>query len=173
MKKALLAFILLIMVVVVSYIKAVRQEGKVERSFQLGKKSSQHEVIAVRSQADSLKTRLGQQELVHGESLWVRDKLMRKNLDSLSSVIKDQSAIIIDLKEKANKSTAAQKTSITETRHRELLAFYKKKYKSLPRDLTDYELKVAVSEIRQETADKYSISISELNRLREKNNLNF
>ena len=173
MKKALLAFVLLILVVAVSYIKAVRQEERVDSFFQLVKKTTQLEVLAIQSKADSLRTRLGQQEVGHSESVLVRNKLMQKNLDSLSGVIKDKSATITDLKKKTAKSTSAQKSNDTQHRHRELLAFYKKRYQSLSRDLTDYELKVAVSEIRQETASKYLISLTELNRLREKYNFNF
>ncbi len=175
MGKLLLSAVLLIMVVAVSYIQAVRRQTKVDNSFQLGKKSSQIEVLALQSAADSLRTRIGQQEVVHSESLLQRDKLFQQNVDSLAQIIGAQQQDIVEMKMKKapTKPSVTQNTADADKRHRELLAFYKKRFDSLPLDLTEYERKVAVSEIRQETATKYTITLVEFNRIRDRHKLNY
>lgn len=169
-KRIFIALVLLLTIIAVSYIKAVRQQEKVDRSFQLGQKASEREVLVAKSEVDSLITKLGKQEVAHAESLLSRDKFLQKNMDSLTQVIEAEEQKIENLQKK---STSAQQSNSSENRHRELLAYYKKRYESLPGDLSEYERKVAVSEIRQETAKKYSISVAELNRLRERYKLNF
>jgi len=161
--------VLLIMVVAVSYIQAVLRQTKADNSFQLGRRSNQTEILALQSATDSLKTRLGRQEVIHAESLLQRDKLLQKNVDSLSGIIGAQEQTLIKIKKNAAtvKPAAAQNPVDTEKRHRELLAYYTKKYESLPADLTEYERKIAISEIRLETAAKYSLSLAEFNRIRE------
>ena len=175
MKKAILAIVLLLMIVAVSYIQAVRRDAKVDNSFILGKRASEKEVLELKSAADSLKTKLGEQEVIHAESLLVRDKMLRRNQDSLANIIILQEKSISELKKKASSpvSQASKGAANSEKLHRELLAFYKKRFESLPNDLSEYERKVAVSEIRQETADKFSISLAEFNRIRETNKLNY
>ena len=130
MKKAFLTVFLLVLVVSVSYIKAVRQQEKVDKSFQLNVKSTPQNNLEVDKEADSLK---------------------------ISPL----------------KRTSAQENDYSTKRQHELLAYYKKLYESLPQNLTDEEFKAAVSKIRQETAKKYSISVSELNRLREEHKVSF
>lgn len=176
MGKLLLSFVLLLLIVGVSYFQAERKQHKVDNSFILGKKANQKEVLALKSAADSLTTKIGQQEVIHAESLFRIDKSLRRNTDSLAEIISLQEQSITELRKKKAtlvKPAVAQKTADTEKKHKELLAFYKKRYESLPTDLSEYELKVAVFEIRQETSQKYSISLTELNRIREEFKLNF
>jgi hypothetical protein len=162
------------MVVAVSYIQAVRRQAKVDYSFQLGKKSSQKEVIALESRADSLRTRLGEREVEFADSMMARDQSSRYKADSLTAVISEKDKSISVLKKKTTiKNSVSQKPADSEKRHRELLAYYKKRYEALPTDLTEYELKVAISEIRKETAEKYALTISEFNRIRETNQLSY
>jgi len=166
MRKLLLALILLILIVAVSYIQAVMQQKKADNSFWLGRKSNQQEMLALQNEAESLKTRMGEQEILHAETLLQRDKMIHSNVDSLSKIIESQKNSITELKKKTEAAESDQ-------RHRELLTYYKKRFESLPTDLTEYERKIAISELRQETADKYAISLVEFNRLREKFKLNF
>ncbi len=175
MGKLLLAFVLLLMIVAVSYFQSERRQTKVDNSFVLGKKASQKEILALQSAADSLTTRIGEQEVIHAESLLQRDKEMSQHLDSLAAIISTQQQSLAEIKKKGTtgKATVAQKTTDSKKRHQELLAYYKKRFESLPGDLTEYERKVAVSEIRQETAQKFSITLTEFNRIREAYKLNF
>lgn len=169
MGKLTLSVVLLIMIVAVSYIQAVRRQSKTDNSFQLGVKSSQKEVLEHKSAADSIKTIMGELEIKHGESHLVRDKSYQRDIDSLSNIITLQEKSLIELKKKNKSAKAVVSQSQTNSGklHRELLAYYKKRYESLPSDLTEYERKVAISEIRQERAGKYSLTTSEFNRIRE------
>lgn len=51
--------------------------------------------------------------------------------------------------------------------HWELLDFYKKRYESLPPNLGRVQRRMAISQIRQETAKRYSLTLTEFNRIRE------
>lgn len=153
MKTALLSIFLLIMVVAVSYIKAVRQEEKVDRSFQLAQRTGQQEVhLSDKNQSDS----------IYKKEIRIIDAPTNKtpNLDDDN---------ITSLKSKPLTQYSVKK----EVYNREILDFYNKQYRSLLNELTADELKTAVLKLRQETAQKYSISVSELNRLREKYKINF
>lgn len=98
-----------------------------------------------------------------------------QNVDSLINISSFQRQSVTDLKKKgpAVKTAVSRNTIDIDKRHRELLAYYKKRYDTLPSNLTEYERKVAISEIRQETASKYLITIAEFNRIRELHKLNF
>lgn len=169
MGKLSLSVVLLLLIVAVSYIQAVRKQAKTDNSFQLGVKSSQKEVLELKSATDSIKTLMGELEVKHGESLLVRDKSYQKNVDSLANIITLREKSLTELKKKSqsSKPAATQSQTNSEKLHRGLLAYYKKRYESLPTDLTKFERKVAISEIRQETAGKYSLTTSEFNRIRE------
>ena len=69
-------------------------------------------------------------------------------------------------------ATKSSKPS-TESKHREILNYYKKAVGDLPGDLSAYERRVALSEIRNDTARKFAITISQLNSLRKENNLDY
>ena len=43
----------------------------------------------------------------------------------------------------------------------------------LPSDLSDYEYRVSVDEIRAETAEKFSITVESLNKIRADNDVDF
>jgi len=173
--KLLLSFVLLLMIVAVSYFQAARRQSKIDNSFILGKKTSQKEILALQSATDSLTTKIGRQEVIHAESLFQREKQVQRNTDSLAEIISSQQQSITELKKKRTpvKSTVVQKSAESEKKHKELLSYYKKRYESLPTDLSEYELKVAVFEIRQETSQKFSITLTEFNRIREAYKSNF
>ena len=54
-----------------------------------------------------------------------------------------------------------------------IAALGEKRYRNLPKDLTAYERRVALSEIREESADKFRITVAELNRIRKANKLTY
>ena len=163
------------MIVAVSYFQAVRRQHKVDNSFILGKKTSQKETLALKSAADSLTARIGQQEVVYAESLFQREKQMQRNTDSLAENISSQQQSITEFKKKGTrvKPAAPSKSAESDNKHKELLAFYKKRYESLRADLSEHELKVAVFEIREETSQKYFLTLTEFNRIREAYKINF
>lgn len=127
MGKMLLSAILLVLVVGVSYIEAVRRQGKVDNSFQIGVKSGQNADIAVAR--DITITEIGKKPV------------------PVVSVL----------------STA----DISAAVHREILAYYKKRCELLPENLIKHKRHRAILQIRRETAVKYSITVSELNHIRD------
>lgn len=175
MGKLLLSSVLLIMIVTVSYLQAVRRQAKVDNSFQLGVKSNQKDDLEQRSFTDSLETGMGEQEVVQDGNPLQHDKLFNKDSDSLTNIINMQNPPISELmkKEEDIEVTDTVGKAGTERSHLELLAYYKERYDSLPKDLSENKRNKAISEIRQETANKFSITIVELNRIRHLYKLNY
>jgi len=57
--------------------------------------------------------------------------------------------------------------------HEEIVSHYKLAMSRLPADLSDYEYRVAVKEVRTETAARFSITVERLNQIRKEHNVNF
>ncbi len=177
MRKFFIAIDLLVLVVAVSYLKAVRDQDKVEESYEKGQKASEFKALALESDVDSLHQYIGKQNVMYAESLTNQQVSHRRQIDSIAEIVDSRDGKISELDQELKDTRGATKTVLGSkpklTKHQELLSYYKKRFQSLPTDLTNYERKVAITEIRQETARKYSMSISELNRIREKNNLDY
>ena len=177
MKKFFLAILLLVLIVAVSYFKAVRDRDKTADSFESGRISSEMKALTLAGDIDSLKQYIGQQNVTLAESLTIQQKSYLIELDSMADVVDSKDLRITELNKKlkqaSQKKSSALSSKPKSDKHQELLAYYKKQFESLPGDLTSYERKVALTEIRLETARKYSMSITDLNKIREKNNIDY
>jgi len=172
MKKFFLAIVLLVLIIAVSYLKAVRDRDKTDDSFESGRKSSEMKALALAGDIDSLQQYIGQQNVTLAESLTIQQKAYLKELDSMANIVDSKDFKINELnqqlKQASKKKSTARSSKPEYDKHQELLAFYKKRFESLPGDLTNYERRVALTEIRQETVRKYSMSVTDLNKIREK-----
>lgn len=178
-KKFLLAILLLAILVSVAWVKVLRQQDRLESSYDEGLREAGRELSLAEQEADSLRMALAEREVAFGEQLTEKESNYRAGLDSLSGVIDTLEEKVGDLKlaltsaEKQARKAAQAKKSSQPTLEQQVVAYYKKRYSNLPKDLSTYEQKVAVREIRQETAEKFKISLSELNRIRSQNNISY
>ena len=177
MKKFFLAIVLLVLIAAVSYSKAVRDRDKTVDSFESGRKSSEMKALTLAGDIDSLQQYIGQQNVILAESLTIQQKAYLKELDSMANIVDSKDFKINELNQKLQQTSKERSRALSSKpksdKHKELLAYYKKRFESLPGDLTNYERKVALTEIRQETVRKHSMSISDLNKIREKNNIDY
>ena len=177
MKKFFIAIVLLVLIAAVSYLKAVRDRDKADDSFESGRKSSEMKALALAGDIDSLQQYIGQQNVTLAESLTIQQKAYLKELDSMAYIVDSKDFKINELNQKLKQTSKEKSKALSSkpksNKHQELLAYYKKQFESLPGDLTNYERRVALTEIRQETARKYSMSITDLNKIREKNNIDY
>ena len=177
MKKFFLAIVLLVLIAAVSYLKAVRDQDKTVDSFESGRKSSEMKALTLAGDIDSLQQYIGQQNVILAESLTIQQKVYLKELDSMADIVDSKDFKINELNQELQQTSKERSRALSSKpksdKHQELLAYYKKRFESLPGDLTNYERKVALTEIRQETARKYSMSITDLNKIREKNNIDY
>lgn len=177
MKKFFLAIVLLVLIAAVSYLKATRDRGKIEVSFEDGRKSSEMKALALAGDVDSLQQYIGLQNVTLAESLTIQQKTYFRELDSMANIVDGKDLKITELNKKLQQASKTKRTALNSRpksdKHQELLAYYKKRFESLPGDLTNYERKVALTEIRQETARRYSMSITDLNKIRVKNNIDY
>jgi hypothetical protein len=177
MKKLLVALLFLAAVVAVSYFKVLRQENRNARAYDTGYSEGSGELDRVRTQADSLGGLVIGYRGALKDSLAARDSLNLRERDSLTKIIATQEE---SLKTLATKQAAASRSTSSATkkvdpakRQKEILAYYKKRYEKLPDDLSPYERRVALTEIKKETAQQFSISVSDLDKIREKNKLQY
>ena len=182
MKKVVFALVFLALVVAVSYYRAVTQKERTQVAYERGKEESTHQVEEYAERFDSLAYSVRRQELEAAESLWQRELAYRWAYDSLARIINPEKSETDSLKtttEPAHYDKEKTESGIDTTRensllrHKQILSYYKKRYRSLPKDLSPYEKKVALAEIRDETAQKFSIPLSELNKIRTNNELDY
>ena len=179
MKKVLLAILLICLIFAVSYLKTVRDDK--ERSEALAEISAtaEREEGRLRDSVDSLQGRLKGVTASYEDSLRHLDDARRQETDSLGQMVQASEETIRGLSVGA-RSEAAQTGQASQVAkvdsldfHRRVLTYYRKRFTDLPGDLSRYERRVALSEIRQETARRFSISVDSLNRIRTKNKLDF
>ena len=108
------------------------------------------------------------------ESLQVRDSLQASERDSLTQVLATKDDSLAALRKLAQKGQDTQKTAASQTySHEEILKYYKTSYRDLPKDLSPYERRVALTEIRDKTTRKFSITLAQLDKIRKDNNLDY
>lgn len=178
MKKLVIGLLLLAVVVAVSYLKMTRQDARVTEAHEAGYSKGAGDLEATRSDADSLRNAVAVYQQALTDSLARRDSIRLSEQDSLARIITAQSD---SLKAASAKPTAAANTSASQTgtqksinkakSREQILAYYRKQYEGLPGDLSPYERRVALTEIRERTARQFSISMSELDTIRKNNNL--
>jgi hypothetical protein len=185
--KAVVALVLLVVVVALTWMNYQRGQDKIVAGQAEVRKQATQQIAAIASQADSLNTQLGAQQSAYSDSLIRKDSKYLAMIDSLEGAIRARDKQVSDLKlavkakPKPSQTAAAPKktaqstppTEATLQRHRYILAYYQLRFKTLPGDLSEYERKVAVKEIKQETMDKFAITAVQLDRIRSDNNLTY
>lgn len=181
MKKIVLAVVFLGLIVAASYYRALTHKKQVKTAYNQGRTESAQQVEEYGQRFDSLAYSIRQQELEAAESLWYREFAYRIGYDSLTAAIEQKDGDIDSLKselqqlreQKQTKQTSEKLVKHKASEHQQILSYYKKRYRELPGDLSPYEMKVALREIRDETARKFSVSLRELNKIRTDNNLDY
>ncbi|MDD3732594.1 MAG: hypothetical protein PHU88_09495 [candidate division Zixibacteria bacterium] len=167
MKKIFLAILLLIIVIAVSYYQVHRQEAREQNRYEKGYEEGTRGVERLSGEVDSLRQVVDRQELEFSGKFEQTEQAYADTIDSLKEVVSLQEQKIMKLQ-----SPDKKENSLTD-KHALILSYYKKRYSELPGDLSNYEKRVALTEIREETAQKFAITVTELDKIRENNNLNY
>lgn len=180
MKKILLAVILLALVVTVSYVKSLRNTQSRDEAYREGKTEAARQLSDYELQVDSLRLAIGEKEVGFADSMVRTQAGYQSEVDSLADAVASRDKRIDELKTELSqtskpkpKSTSRKVSDSISKEHERILSYYKKRFKNLPTDLTDYEKRVAINEIREETAQKYAITLAEFKSLRKKYKLNY
>ena len=129
-----------------------------------------------------MRQQVAQLEAALGASQNREDSIRQALSDSFGAVVATQqdsiSRIRSDLtaaQKQVATSTSPPKSTVTKKKytHEEILTYYQKKYRELPKDLSPYERRVALAELRENTARHFSIPISRLNDLRKEHKLDY
>ena len=181
MKKLLLGILLLAALIAISYLKSVRDSERQAEAFLEGHEVGVRLTQADQADLDSLSDLLNQERTTLTEyrtavadSLAERDLLYSQTVDSLVNRIELLQSEIAQLEKKAlaNRSSsgkvrASKRGSSRKASHTSILNHYKLAMSKLPADLSTYEHRVAVNEVRSETATRFNITLKRLSEIRE------
>ena len=179
MKKLLGAIVLIVVILVVSYAKIIRQDRRVDDAHQDGLQLGSAARAASEQEADSLTELIEGYVLSLTDSQRVWSERNQAETDSLTAIIASRDEVIkawTDSQQAVEESLAnapQYQKPATMYSHREILAYYKERYRALPKDLSPYETRIALAEIRTESARKFSISVDELDKIRESNSIEY
>jgi hypothetical protein len=181
MKKVILAVVLLVVVVGVGYLSALKNQAAEKSRYQEGYAKGTQEASVAKKEADSLRAVLEKHEVAFSDSVKELNARHGRELDSMSHVVASKDSLI-RAATKVRKAPAQvarpvkspAKVAVNKTdalTHLQVLDYYKRRLGQLPTDLSDYERKVAVDEIREETAKKFSITTADLDKIRQNSNV--
>lgn len=175
MKKILLVILLLVLIVGLSYIKTLREHERSKTLFEEGKMTAARELDASQKEADSLKKASAEQQLAFADSLVQKDSRHRSEVDSLENLVDKLETRVTTLSQTKPATASVTKAPATKTlsQHEKILEYYKRRFANLPKDLSEYEKRIAINEIREETSQKFSITLAELKKIREKYKLTY
>lgn len=174
-KKFIGIIIIIAMIVGLAYLKTFMDNQRNQSYLEQGKSDSILNLAQSQNNIDSLNLAIAEKDIEQKKSLQNQDKSHQVQVDSLEKVVNKQAKQITDLKKKKKTTTTAKKSASKQTlsKHEKVYTYYKKRFAALPQDLSEYEKKVAMNEIRDETADKFKISLTELWKIRQKYKLNY
>ncbi len=170
MKKALLAILLLVIVAGVSYIKTARGRSESEAAYQKGKLESAQHVDNLNQKFDSLSYSYEREQIEAAQFALRQQVSARVAYDSVSERLGRLESEAESLKAQLRKEDASSDIS---SASRPILDYYRQRYTDLPKDLTAYERRVALREIRQETAQKFSLTLEQLEKIRLEHGLDY
>lgn len=174
MKKLLLGILLLAIIVAVSYIKVVREEERIDSVLEEAHNESAAQTGKIRTAYDSLRALYDQTEESLTDSISSLHLAIDSQTDSLTTLAATKDSLSKALAAKPKTTTKKRSSNDNQlAQHRKIIDYYKQRHASLPKDLSSYELRVAKGEIRQETAEKFSISLAELDKIRREFKLSY
>ena len=183
MKKFLLGVSLFVAVVAVSYLKATySSQDKRRLVTELQEQRSADSLRALAS-IDSLGQLLEQLRFSLDEFIAEQEQSKGKDADSLGLIVEKQSSRIKRLtgdlrsaqKEITDLGTKTESKTVTRTGPdvKAIARYYQKRLEKLPVDLSDYERRVMIDEIRDKTITRFSITPGQFDRIREERKLDF
>lgn len=176
MKKIALAILLLILLVAISYLTSMRSQTKLQTRYDQGYEQGSQTAAQATKRADSIGSATDKAIATYRDSLETVRTARERETDSLKSVLAEKDSAISTLKQKAKSAKAPKNgakpvSTQANLNHSQVLDYYKRRLNELPKDLSDYERKVALNELRDETAKKFSITVGELDKIRQKDTL--
>ncbi|MFH1687129.1 MAG: hypothetical protein ABIE70_06350 [bacterium] len=193
LKKIILSVALLGVIVAISYVKTVKgsRSEVVESVSENPVGSVEADVQPFERYQETLDS-LRQVVASNDEVARSRHLTYAQQIDSLFDVLDSVECVLHDRDEDlAAADTAIEETAQPQTNQtepakkpqpkvnqrqeleRKVVDYYKSQYSDLPQDLTDYERKVALYEVRLQTAREFNITLSRLKEIRQANGLSY
>jgi hypothetical protein len=183
MKKLLLGVVLLAALVGISYLKTTLDSERAAEAFIDGHRTGTKSAQAALPDTDSMsgafeqeRRALVEKNEVLADSLAAREQEHAQVVDSLSDRVASQQEQIDKLKKKVASAPSASSPKPTRTTtagstESQIVNHYKLAVAKLPSDLSAYEYRVALAEVKTETAEKFKITVDRLDEIRKAHNL--
>ncbi|MBD3257632.1 hypothetical protein GF377_04310 [candidate division GN15 bacterium] len=175
--KILFVVLLLAALVGISYVKSMRDKEREEAAKQSGREAGRQALVEQQAAADSLQALLEASGTEFEDSIESASETYARQVDSLSGLLDSQSLEIAALEAEkeslATRASEAKESSGGKAAHRDILAHYRKEVQDLPADLSAYERRVALKEVRSHTAQKFAITVKRLNEIRQQYNIDY
>jgi len=179
MKKIFIGFLLIVALIAVSYYNANRTDIRTKQRYQDGYAKGTSEAAIQKARADSIQSAMNQTRVQFEDSLKILALTNSTVIDSLTQTIAAKDKELVKQAERrklASRKTdtgSKSKNAVTKSgvSHAQILEYYRKKLGELPTDLSPYERSLALSEIRDQTSRKFSISAQDFQKIREDSNL--
>lgn len=172
MRKLILLVFLLAALAVIVWVNMSRDEQRRTERFKEGFRQGLESSEQARA-ADSLSDLMAARGAAFEDSIASARAEAGQAIDSLQSEVAARDDQIAELSTRTDSlSTLAaegRQQSIASpnlaSRHAGILSYYRRRHAELPGDLSDYERRAALKEIRKETASKFAISAEELDKI--------
>ncbi len=191
-KRIILAVLLLAVFGAVSYIKSVRGTSGDESRSAVGRDSSaimqdgRVRMAGYQTTVDSLRRMIDAQDSIFADSLRANRLTWGRTVDSLFEILDSLDCLVDEfyLAQAADSSNSggvdstvvpvdSTELAAAEARRAEIVEHYRRLYHALPDDLSDYERRVALYEIRLKTARHFDISLGSLKDMRSESGLSY
>jgi hypothetical protein len=187
MKKVLLGLVLLALLGLISYLQMEHSAERRAEAWVAGHEMGQHKAELDQPNFDSLldlveleRSRLSDLRATFETTDAEKEAGYQVTIDSLAARIEAQQKEIgrlqqqlVQAKARRQPAASAAQASSAKSATGDIIGHYRLAVAKLPADLSAYEQRVAVEEIRTETAQKFQITVQRLNQLREENNLDY
>jgi hypothetical protein len=164
---------LVAVIVGISYFKAKRGPAMTVSEYEAARKADTEQLWGYEKAVDSLRYLLRQREIVHEKTLQRNDLQHRHEIDSLLRVLDGTSDPAAAKKGNGARAQHTLPPDLDSHRQQVIIDYYKNLYRDLPRDLSEYERRVALHEIRIKTVQEFSIGLDDLNAIRSLSGLTY
>ena len=174
MRRTFLVILLAALVVGAAALKTWWDDYRLERRVTAERAALEEQTARLEAEVDSLVRELDAARLLLDSMLCLQEEAHAAVFDSLARAIDSQQVRIAELT--AGLDSARRRLTVVRARserkkrpsgigHAEVLEFFRRQYARLPGDLTAYERKVALQELKEKTARRFSLTVSQVDRI--------
>jgi len=176
-KKIVIALVLVVVIAAISYVKTQRAVGHSDSEAKADSIRRVEQLWSYQIMVDSLKELVKLQETEHAKAMYSKEMRYKLEIDSLLVLLDStEESSLADTSASSEEKPVEVVPELTPEQMRfraDVLDHYLGLYEELPKDLSAYERRVALAEIRLKTAEECEISLNQLHEIRQQGGLSY